>query len=63
MKRTITITVARDGSTRVETAGFKGQGCEAITKAIEEALGKVEKNERKAEFFEKPQQNQLRVGG
>jgi len=60
MKRTIKIVIGLDGSTRVETKGFKGQTCEAVTKELEEALGSREKNQRTAEFFEKPQHNQLR---
>jgi len=40
MTRTIEITVATDGQTRVETRGFSGAGCREASRFIETALGK-----------------------
>ena len=40
MKRSILVRVAPDGALTVEADGFQGKGCEAATRAIEEALGK-----------------------
>ena len=40
MSRRILVRVAPDGALTVEADGFQGKGCEAATKAIEEALGK-----------------------
>lgn len=39
MKKTITVTISPDGTTEVSADGFKGKGCEAATKFVEEALG------------------------
>lgn len=39
MKRRILVRVAPDGALTVEAEGFKGNGCEDATKAIEQALG------------------------
>lgn len=40
-KEEVTVTVGTDGAVTVEVKGVKGKGCDAITKAIEEALGEV----------------------
>ena len=40
MSRRILVRVAPDGALTVEAEGFQGKGCEAATRAIEEALGK-----------------------
>jgi hypothetical protein len=40
VSRRILVRVAPDGALTVEADGFQGKGCEAATKAIEEALGK-----------------------
>ena len=40
MSRRILVRVAPDGALTVEADGFQGKGCEAATRAIEEALGK-----------------------
>ena len=34
-------TIRKDGSTKIEVSGVKGKGCKALTKDIEEALGKT----------------------
>lgn len=38
------------GNVKVEGKGFVGSECQAVTRAIEEALGDVEQVELKAEF-------------
>jgi Protein of unknown function (DUF2997) len=35
---------------KIEAVGFKGKGCEAATKAIEEALGIVKDRKKKPEY-------------
>jgi hypothetical protein len=40
VSRRILVRVAPDGALTVEADGFQGKGCEAATRAIEEALGK-----------------------
>ncbi len=43
----INVTVNPDGTVEVHAEGFKGKGCEAATKFIEEALGMDAKNRKK----------------
>lgn len=40
MIRRIHVRISPTGETRVEADGFQGKGCEAATKAIEQALGR-----------------------
>lgn len=40
MSRSIHVRVSPNGDILVEAFGFQGKGCEAATKAIEQALGK-----------------------
>ena len=37
----IEITIASDGSTRVETQGFSGSTCREASRFVEQALGRV----------------------
>ena len=48
----IIVNIAADGTTKVEARGVRGQGCAALTAAIEQALGKVSADVKKAEFFQ-----------
>lgn len=48
--KTIEVIVSPDGNVTVEAFGFKGKGCEAATKAIEQALGVSGKSMRKPEY-------------
>jgi hypothetical protein len=50
-KSELEITIAPDGTVRVETHGLKGQACLAETKALEEALGTVTHREKTREFY------------
>lgn len=50
MGQTIDIIVDRNGNVQIETSGFSGAECEAMTKALEDALGDVETREHKPEF-------------
>lgn len=40
-KEEITITISPEGETEVSVKGVKGKGCQALTKALEDALGTV----------------------
>lgn len=59
----IKITIEPDGQVRTEVKGVKGAGCKMLTNAIEAALGAVKSNTVTPEFFEKPQQEKIRLGG
>ena len=60
MNRRIHIRVSPTGEITVEADGFQGKGCEAATKAIEEALGKTKARVRKPEFWRQAQAQQNR---
>ena len=51
MKKII-VTIAPDGSTTVETSGFKGKSCQDATRQIEQALGAVVSDTKKPEFYQ-----------
>ena len=65
MSRRILVRVAPDGALTVEADGFQGKGCEAATKAIEEALGKPRERTRKPDFWRHAnhQSNPQQIGG
>lgn len=54
MTRRILVRISPAGAITVEADGFHGTGCEAATKAIEEALGKPKERIRKPEFRHRP---------
>lgn len=51
MAHTIEIVIDEEGATTVETKGFKGAGCGALTKALEAALGTTTGDVKKPEYF------------
>ena len=67
MSRRIHVLVSPNGEITVEAEGFQGKGCEAATKAIEDALGKPRERTRKPDFWRQSQrqsnQQQLGEGG
>jgi hypothetical protein len=64
VSRKIHVRITPAGEITVEAEGYKGNGCEAATKAIEEALGKPGTRTRKPEFWrqETSRKNQQKVG-
>lgn len=52
MAQTIEITVSSMGEVMIHAKGYSGNTCEAATKFIEEAIGKVTKRTATAERFE-----------
>jgi len=64
MSRKIHVRVSSVGEITVEAEGFRGKGCEAATKAIEEALGKPRERIRKPDFWRQTnrQSNQQQLG-
>lgn len=65
MSRCIHVRVSPAGEITVEAEGFHGKGCEAATKAIEEALGKPRERTRKPDFWRQSSRttNQQQLGG
>lgn len=65
MSKRIHVRITPMGEITVEADGFKGQGCEAATKAFEEALGTTNKRTRKPDFWRQSQrqQNRQQLGG
>ena len=64
MSRKIHVRVSSVGEITVEAEGFQGKGCEAATKAIEEAHGKTKQRTRKPDFWRQSNrhQNQQQLG-
>jgi hypothetical protein len=64
MSRHIHVRVSPVGEITVEADGFQGKGCEAATKAIEEALGKPRVRTRKPDFWRQTNRhsNQQQLG-
>ena len=62
MTRRILVRVTTAGEVSVEARGFQGRGCEAATRAIEEALGKPAQRTRKPEFWQQAQHHCQTVG-
>jgi len=65
VSRRIHVRVSPIGDITVEAEGFQGKGCEAATKAIEDALGRPGKRTRKPDYWRQSQgrQNQQQLGG
>ena len=51
----IVIRVGKDGKINLDVLGVKGGACKDITKALERALGIVEKTETTSEYYEQQQ--------
>lgn len=47
----VIVTVSDQGDVQVEAKGVKGSGCKALTKAIEDSLGRVTADTPTAEMF------------
>jgi hypothetical protein len=58
VSRRIHVKISPTGEITVEAEGFKGKGCEAATKAIEDALGKPRERIRKPDFWRQSQRHQ-----
>ena len=62
--RRIHVRVSPTGDLAVEAEGFQGSGCEAATKAIEQALGTVRERTRKPDWWRQSRdlRNQQHLG-
>jgi len=61
----ITIRVGKGGKINLDVLGVKGGRCKDLTKAFENALGKVETTENTNEYYEQEQHdnNTQQLGG
>ena len=59
--KTIEITVAEDGSVKVETKGFTGASCRHGSAFVEKALGKAVNEILTTEFYAREDQHQRNV--
>ena len=48
----IRVRIKNDGTTQVSAEGVKGSSCQALTKSIEDALGKVVSDEETEEMHQ-----------
>jgi hypothetical protein len=48
------ITIDKEGRVQVAVRGVHGEGCVALTKNIENAVGEVEERKYTAEYYEQP---------
>jgi len=58
VSRQIRVKVSPTGEINVEAYGFKGSGCEAATKAIEDALGSRVHHVRKSDYWSRDLRHQ-----
>jgi hypothetical protein len=49
----IEVVIGADGQVKLVTHGLKGETCMEETRALEQAVGKVTRREKTAEFYEK----------
>ncbi|MES2657191.1 MAG: DUF2997 domain-containing protein [Verrucomicrobiota bacterium] len=65
MSKQIRVRVSPTGDVLVEAYGFKGNGCEAATRAIEEVLGTKVTRRRKSDYWSQDltQRTQQTLGG
>lgn len=61
----ITIRIGKDGKVNLNVEGVKGTGCKDLTKAMEKALGSVEKTSSTSEMYEQQAtvENEQEIGG
>ena len=52
MAERIKIVIGKDGGVTVDVSGVKGNGCKALTKAIQDGLGVTTSDKSKAEMYE-----------
>ena len=51
MNKTITIIIAPDGKTKIETHGYTGSSCREASRFLEDALGTGTVERLKSEYF------------
>ncbi len=48
----IKVVIGKNNKVVIDVQGVKGSGCKDLTKAIENALGSVDSDKKKSEFYE-----------
>lgn len=56
MTKEIVVEIGPEGDVRFETRGFRGAECEAETRDVERALGRVTRTQRTREYGQRPEQ-------
>jgi hypothetical protein len=51
-KAEIEVVIGADGRVKIKTHGLRGEACMEETKALEQAVGKVERREKTREYYE-----------
>lgn len=51
----LVVRIAQDGQLTIEGEGFKGEMCLEKSRKLIEGLGRVEKQNKKNEFYEQPE--------
>jgi hypothetical protein len=52
MRRTIEVTVSREGATTIQTKGFAGSSCREASRTLEQALGAAVAEQLTSEFHQ-----------
>jgi alcohol dehydrogenase class IV len=50
--QTVNVIIDAEGNVKVDAQGVQGTGCQALTKAIEDSLGRVTADQKKPEYFQ-----------
>lgn len=58
----VIVEIDADGNVKVGAQGVSGPGCQALTRAIEQALGQASSDKKTAEFYQQEKTN-ARAGG
>lgn len=51
-KAEIEVLIGADGTVRIKTHGLRGEACMEETKALEQAVGRVQSREKTREYYE-----------
>lgn len=60
--KTVIITIDKRANVEIEVQGVKGAACKDITRAVEEALGKVTSTEQTGEYYEQSGGESVHIG-
>ena len=60
-KAEIEVVIGADGTVKIKTHGLRGEACIEETKALEQAVGRVERREKTREYYEQASTTKGRV--